>query len=224
MVIHPFKIGFTILLMMALQGYWNPVSALGQAFYFVSGKVGSQETGQPAPLIGKADQYLDEIEQDHGSLQENRTATPIGVSFDFYRVDGALATGFGMELNRYTKAYSFADNSKVQLEVQGVLFAFSTYYRGEFFFPYLALGTGGYSAKIREKLAATSEETSTTKASFIDAAPSVFYYEIGTRFPFGAWGLLAGWRATSAQLKVQTIAKRLELGGQTAIFGVYYSY
>ncbi|MBF0287326.1 MAG: hypothetical protein HQM14_05855 [SAR324 cluster bacterium] len=224
MVRHPFKIGITILFVIVLQGYVSHANALGQAFYFVSGKIGSQETGQPAPLIGKADQYLDTIKADHGNLKDDRTVTPIGFGFDFYRVDGALATGFGLELNRYSKSYSFADRSSVQLDVQGVLFAFSTYYRGEFLFPYLALGTGGYSVKIREKLVATSDEISTTNASFIDAAPSVSYYEIGSRFPFGEWGLLTSWRATSAQLKIQTIGKRLELGGQTIIFGVYYSY
>ena len=223
MVGHRYIIYF-IFCMLFMQGYGNPALALEQVFYFLSLKGGSQNTGQPAPLISSNDRYLEKIKEDHGTWNEDRLADPIAISFDFYQVSGSLATGFGMELNRYNKNYSFNDQSSVKLEVQGVLFAFSTFYRGDYWFPYLALGTGGYSMKIREKLVNTAQDEENTTASFIDAAPSVFYYELGSRFPLGEWGFLVAWRATSAKLKVKTIGKRLELGGQTTFLGFYYSF
>ena len=223
MVARRYHILFVTSCLLCLQAYGSPVLALEQVFYFLSLKGGSQNTGQPAP-ISSNDQYLKKIEKDHGKRKEDRLVDPIAVSFDFYQVGGTLATGFGMELNRYNKNYSFKDTSSVKLEVQAVLFAFSTFYRGDYWFPYLALGTGGYSMKIREKLINTDPEEDDTQASYIDNAPSVFYYELGSRFPLGAWGLLVSWRATSAKLKIQTIGKRLELGGQTTFFGFYYSF
>ncbi|MBF0277611.1 MAG: hypothetical protein HQM13_07470 [SAR324 cluster bacterium] len=215
---------FLFFCLLTAQVALKPAFALEQVFYLLNFKFGIQNTGQAAPIGGKDDLYLKEIESEHGTLNENRLATPLAISFDFYQVDGSLATGFGMEINRYNKNYSFNDNSSVELEVQGVLFAFSTYYRGDYWFPYLSLGTGGYSVKIRENLVSTTAGEEDSKASFIDSAPSVFYYEIGSRFPLGEWGFLIAWRATSAQLKVQTVGERLELGGQTSLLGVYYNY
>jgi len=78
--------------------------------------------------------------------------------------------------------------------------------------------------KIREKLMSASADEKPRTVSFIDSTSSVFYYEVGSRFPFGEWGMLVSWRATSAQLKVRTIGERLELGGQTTFLGVYYTY
>lgn len=216
----------TLVLMILMQGILvgsQPLFALDQIFYFFSLKTGQQNTGQPAPLIGQETQYLDEIAKTHGKLQSNEVVSPSGLSFDFYRVDGSLATGFGLETHWYSKLYEFKDKSKVQLETQAVLFGFSTYYRGDYWFPFFALGTGTYNTKIREKLSATTT-TVATKASFIDSARSVYYYELGSRFPFGDWGLMSSLRFTSANVKVQTIGERLELGGQTLFFGGYFSY
>ncbi len=224
MVKSRYKLSRLIFCLLILGSYGNSAHALEQVFYLLSLKTGIQNTGQPMPLASKEDQYLKEIESDHGTRNEDRLTSPLAVNFDFYQVDGSLATGFGIEINRYSKNYSFRDNSKVQLNIQAVLFALSTYYRGDAWFPYFSLGTGSYDVKIREKLRSTSADEEHRKTSYIDSVSSVFYYELGSRFPFGEWGMLVSWRATSAQLKVRTIGKRLELGGQTTFLGVYYTY
>lgn len=209
---------------LALVFWGKPAWAVDQNFYFFIFKMGSQNTAQTPALIGKADQYLKTIADDHGNRKQDRLVNPIAVSFDLYRVDDAFATGFGLEINRYTKTYSFEDNSKIELETQGFLYGLSTYYRGNFWFPYFALGSGGYSVKIREKLLNTDQGEETTHASFIASAPNVLYYELGIRVPLGDWGVMTSWRATAARLKVKTVGKKLELGGQTTFLGAYYAF
>lgn len=202
------------------------VYGVDQNFYMINFKLATQDTGSPAPLIGHADSYIREIKEEHGSVSGDRRVMPVALSFEFYKAHNVFASGFGIETLQYSKGYDFSDGSSVQLNTSAILFSLSTYYRGGFWFPYLSLGTGTYSAKVREKLFFPDDPTeSTTKASFIDSAPNVFFYELGVRFPIlETWGMLFAWRAVSAPLKVQTIGERLELGGQSFILGGYASY
>lgn len=203
--------------------FYQSVYAQNQTFYFWTFKTGTQNTGQPAPLLASQDNYLSAIESDHGKLKGDRQVNPSGVGFDFYRVSGSFASGFSTEVHWYNKEHKFGDASKVQLEAQAVLFALSTFYRAEFWFPYFSFGTGSYNVKIREKLTATNS-TPSTKASFNDSARNVLFYEVGSRFPIDTTGILTGYRFTSANVKVQTIGERLELGGQTFFLGFYWSF
>ncbi len=216
------KVGVLILLLWA--GFTLPSSVWGQVSSFLTLKSGSQNTGLPAPGVGTADEYLEEIEKSHGSLEDDRLVVPTAIAYDFFLPQGGGASGFSLELNRYTKAYHFEDDSNVQLNVQGLLYGFSFYINGDFLLPYFSLGSGGYNVKIREKLVNSDGNPSKTTASYLDSAPSVFYYELGSRFSLGDWGFLIAWRATASKIKVRTLGKRLELGGQSALLGIYYAF
>jgi len=197
--------------------------AADQVFYFLTAKTGVQNTGQPAPLIGTKDDYLQTLEETHGELKTDRVTNPFGISFDFYSVDGSFATGFGLELTYYNKKYEFDDHSSVKLEMQSILYGFSTFYRGEIWFPYFAFGSGNYNVKFTEELSG-SGDTPDTKATFSDSAKSVLYYELGSRFPIDEFGLQLSYRYISAPIVIQTIGNDLELGGTTLFLGFYYSY
>ena len=200
--------------------------ALDQNFYFITAKTGYGNTGEPAPMIGSNDTYIDAIQRQHGGDNQDRTITPFAVSFEFYRPKGSFATGFGLESYRYSKSYSYPDGSKVHVEPLALLFSFSFYMRDfQWWFPYVSIGTGNFTAKVREKLIYPNDNPpSSTKASFLVSANHVFYYEVGTRFPITDWGLFASWRWSSAKVKINTISHSLELGGQTSLVGVYFGY
>ena len=53
---------------------------------------------------------LDKSKEKNGSLKENREVNPTVFSFDFYKIKGDFASGFGIELHNYKKSFSFENN------------------------------------------------------------------------------------------------------------------
>ncbi|MBF0237854.1 MAG: hypothetical protein HQM12_09130 [SAR324 cluster bacterium] len=199
--------------------FWNTaVKAADQTFYFLSLQTGAQDTSTTG------DTYLEKLSETHGSLKQARNVVPVVLSFDFYRTSGNWGSGFGIDLHRYNHTYQLQDKSSVELGTVATLFAFSIYYRGGFWFPYVGFGAGNYTAKIQESLNATSDSEATT-ANFTDAAAHTFHYKAGIRIPLGAWGIMASWDYIAAKLTMKTENNTtLELGGNAALFGVYYGF
>ena len=183
---------------------------------------GTQDTGSPAPLVGKNDTYLSTLENIHGTLRENREVKPKVVSFDFYKTSGALASGFGLEVHSYNKSYSFENNSSsVDLSAVGLLYGFNFYYRGDTWFPFIGFGTGNYSVKVNEKL---NLEDSTTYGTVFGQVDKPFFYKFGVRIPLNGIGLVLTQQYISADLDVATENKPLSLGGVATFIGLYYTF
>ena len=70
-------------------------------------KYGQQDTGSTAPLVGQSGSYLSTLESKHGALKENRQVSPKVLSFDFYKTNGSVASGFGLEVHSYKKKLTF---------------------------------------------------------------------------------------------------------------------
>lgn len=215
---------WTLLVAWLLIFHARPSFAVKQTFYFVSMNTGYQNTGTHIPGFSGEDTYLQDIELTHGNLRDHREVTPIGLSFNFYAVLGKFGNGMSVEVSRYHKHYSFKDGSSVTLDAQALMYSFSIIYRADWWYPYIGLGTGNFNVKIVEKLKATETSPIATKASFQDAAPYSMFYDVGSRFPLGDWGLLVSWRGFDAKIKVDTTAKRLQLGGLAVLGGIYYGF
>ena len=130
---------------------------------------GIQDTGSPVPVVGQTDSYLSTLETKHGSLKGNRQVSPKVLSFDFYKTNGSVASGFGLEVHSYQKKYTFEnDPSQVDISAVGFLYGLNFYYRGDFWFPFLGFGTGNYSAKVKEELVTGSSTTYGTLFGQVD--------------------------------------------------------
>ena len=149
---------------------------------------GIQETGSPVPVVGQTDSYLSTLETKHGSLKGNRQVSPKVLSFDFYKTNGSVASGFGLEVHSYKKKYTFEnDPSQVDISAVGFLYGLNFYYRGDFWFPFLGFGTGNYSAKVKEELVTGS---STTYGTVFGQVDKPFYYKFGARIPINGLGII----------------------------------
>ncbi|MDC0224145.1 hypothetical protein OAK62_01740 [Deltaproteobacteria bacterium] len=183
---------------------------------------GNQDTGSPAPLVGRKDTYLSALEEIHGDLKENRDVSPIILSFDFYKTNGSFASGFGLEVHSYNKSYSFEnDSSSVRLSAVGLLYGLNFYYRGDFWFPFIGFGTGNYSVKVKEELNLEGSKTFGTVFGQVDKP---FFYKLGIRIPLNGIGIVLTQQYTSADIMVATENKPLSLGGTASFFGLYYTF
>lgn len=193
-----------------------------QTVVYLAVQTGQQNTGSPAPGVGRMDSYLSTLEDKHGSLKENRQVSPKIISFDFYKTTGSVASGFGMEVHSYVKKYSFEnDSSQVNLSAVGLLYGLNFYYRGDFWFPFIGFGTGNYSAKLKEELTTGSNTTSGTIFGQVD---NPFYYKFGVRIPFNGLGIIFTQQYTSADFQVPTEDKPISLGGTSSFIGFYYGF
>ena len=183
---------------------------------------GIQDTGSPVPVVGQTDSYLSTLETKHGSLKGNRQVSPKVLSFDFYKTNGSVASGFGLEVHSYKKKYTFEnDPSQVDISAVGFLYGLNFYYRGDFWFPFLGFGTGNYSAKVKEELVTGS---STTYGTVFGQVDKPFYYKFGVRIPLYGLGIILTQQYISANFDVSTENKPISLGGTATFIGLYYGF
>jgi len=213
------KITFTVIcLIFHVSTGW----CVEQTVVYFAVQYGQQDTGNTAPLVGKSDSYLKTLESEHGALKENRQASPKVLSFDFYKTNGSVASGFGLEVHSYKKIYTFEnDPSKVDISAVGLLYGLNFYYRGDFWFPFLGFGTGNYSAKVEEELVTGN---STTYGTVFGQVDKPFYYKFGVRIPLNGLGIILTQQYISANFDVSTEKKPLSLGGTATFIGLYYGF
>jgi len=213
------KITFTVIcLFFNVSTGW----CVDQTVVYYAVQYGQQDTGNTVPLVGQSDSYLKTLESEHGALKENRQASPKVLSFDFYKTNGSVASGFGLEVHRYKKKYTFEnDSSQVDISAVGLLYGLNVYYRGEFLFPFLGFGTGNYSAKVKEELVTGSSTTFGTTFGQVDKP---FYYKFGVRIPLNGLGIILTQQYISANFDVSTENKPLSLGGTATFIGIYYGF
>jgi hypothetical protein len=162
------------------------------------------------------------LETKHGALKENRQVSPKVLSFDFYKTNGSVASGFGLEVHSYKKKYTFEnDPSQVDISAVGFLYGLNFYYRGDFWFPFLGFGTGNYSAKVKEELVTGS---STTYGTVFGQVDKPFYYKFGVRIPLNGLGIILTQQYISANFDVSTENKPISLGGTATFIGLYYGF
>jgi hypothetical protein len=190
--------------------------------YYFALQYGNQDTGSPAPVVGRMDSYLSTLVEKHGALKESRDVSPKVLSFDFYKTNGSFASGFGLEAHSYSKSYSFKnDSSLVNLSAVGLLYGLNFYYRGDYWFPFIGFGTGNYSAKVQEQLITGSTTTNGTVFGQVD---DPFFYKLGVRIPFNEMGIVLTQQYISADINVATEDKPISLGGTASFIGLYYSF
>lgn len=183
---------------------------------------GIQHTGIPATGVGRTDSYLTTLETEHGRLKEDRQVRAIVLSFDFYKTNGAVASGFGIEAHGYKKLYTFEnDSSQINLQAAALLYGLNFYYRGEFWYPFIGFGTGNYSAKVKEEL---TKDSITTFGTVFGQVDKPFYYKFGARIPFNRFGFIITQQYISADIEVATVSKPLSLGGSATLLGIYTSF
>ena len=193
-----------------------------QTVVYFAVQYGQQDTGSTAPLVGQSGSYLKTLEAKHGALKENRQVSPKVLSFDFYKTNGSVASGFGLEVQSYEKIYTFEnDPSQVDISAVGLLYGLNFYYRGDFLFPFLGFGTGNYSAKVKEELVTGSSMTYGTVFGQVDKP---FYYKFGVRIPLYGLGIILTQQYISANFDVSTENKPLSLGGTVTFIGLYYGF
>ncbi len=219
MVSKVLKITFTLIcLFLHVSTGW----CVDQTVVYFAVQYGQQNTGNTAPLVGQSDSYLKTLESEHGALKENRQASPKVLSFDFYKTNGSVASGFGLEVHRYKKKYTFEnDSSQVDISAVGFLYGLNFYYRGDFWFPFLGFGTGNYSAKVKEELVTGS---STTYGTVFGQVDKPFYYKFGVRIPLNGLGIILTQQYISANFDVSTENKPISLGGTATFIGLYYGF
>ena len=219
MVSKVLKITFTVIcLIFHVSTGW----CVEQAGVCFAVQYGQQDTGSPAPVVGQTDSYLSTLETKHGSLKGNRQVSPKVLSFDFYKTNGSVASGFGLEVHSYKKKYTFEnDSSQVDISAVGLLYGLNFYYRGDFWFPFLGFGTGNYSAKVKEELVTGS---STTYGTVFGQVDKPFYYKFGVRIPLNGLGIILTQQYISANFDVSTENKPLSLGGTATFIGLYYGF
>ena len=213
------KITFTVIcLIFHVSTGW----CVEQTVVYFAVQYGIQDTGSPAPVVGQTDSYLSTLETKHGSLKGNRQVSPKVLSFDFYKTNGSVASGFGLEVQSYEKIYTFEnDPSQVDISAVGFLYGLNFYYRGDFWFPFLGFGTGNYSAKVKEELVTGS---STTYGTVFGQVDKPFYYKFGVRIPLNGLGIILTQQYISANFDVSTENKPISLGGTATFIGLYYGF
>ena len=190
--------------------------------YYFALQYGNQDTGSPAPVLGKEDSYLSTLMDKHGALKENRDVIPKVISFDLYKTGGSFASGIGIEVHSYSKSYSFEnDRSLVNISAVGLLYGLNFYYRGDYWFPFFGFGTGNYSAKVQEELTTGSTDSNGTVFGQVD---DPFFYKFGVRIPFNGMGIILTQQYISADMNVATEDEPLSLGGTVNFIGLYYGF
>ena len=210
------------LIVCCLIFFKTTVWSVEQTVVYFAFQYGIQDTGSPVPVVGQTDSYLSTLETKHGALKENRQVSPKVLSFDFYKTNGSVASGFGLEVHSYKKKYTFEnDHSRVDISAVGFLYGLNFYYRGDFWFPFLGFGTGNYSAKVKEELVTGN---STTYGTVFGQVDKPFYYKFGVRIPLNGLGIILTQQYISANFDVSTENKPLSLGGTATFIGLYYGF
>ena len=195
--------------------------AVEQTFSYLSIFSGSQDLSASSGALSSKSNYFNSLEEEHGNLKESRKVQPLAVGFDFYHVTGSVASGFGIEIQRYKKSFNFSDGSQLSLEALGVLYGFNFYYRGDFWFPFFGFGTGNYSSKIQEIF---NDAGSITESTIFGQVDTPLYYKLGARIPLNSWGLVFLQQYTSADMEVASSNRKIALGGISTLFGLYYGF
>ena len=195
--------------------------AVEQTFSYLSIFSGIQDLSASSGALSSKSNYFNSLEGEHGNLKESRKVQPLVIGFDFYRASGSVASGFGIEIQRYKKPFNFSDGSRLALETLGVLYGFNFYYRGDFWFPFFGFGTGNYSSKIQETFYASGTLTESTIFGQVDTP---LYYKLGARIPLNSWGIVFSQQFISADLDVASSNKHIALGGTSTLFGLYYGF
>ena len=202
--------------------YSSKIWCIEENFVYFAIQKGKQDPTNNPPGTLQNDTYLTSLEEKHGSLKENREVNPTVFSFDFYKINGNFASGFGIELHNYKKYFSFENNrSSVILSAVGMLYGLNFYYRGDYWFPFIGFGTGNFSAKVKEEL---KTENTSTNATVFDQVDRPIYYKFGVRIPFNGFGLLITQNYISANMHVDSENKHLSLGGTGTFLGIFYSF
>ena len=219
MVSRVLKTTFTLI---CLFSHVSTGWCVDQTVVYYAVQYGQQDTGNTAPLVGESGSDLKSLESKHGALKENRQVSPKVLTFDFYKTNGSVASGFGLEVHRYKKKYTFEnDASQVDISAVGLLYGLNFYYRGDFLFPFLGFGTGNYSAKVEEELVTGS---STTVGTIFGQVDKPFYYKFGVRIPLNGLGIILTQQYISANFDVSTENKPISLGGTATFIGLYYGF
>ncbi len=119
--IHLKKIICIGFLGMLLTCFAGNAYAIDQTFSYLSVFSGSQDLSASPGGLGSESNYFEWLKESHGDLEENRKVQPSVIGFDFYRASGVVASGFGLEIQRYKKSFNFSDGSGLTLEALGVL-------------------------------------------------------------------------------------------------------
>ena len=218
LMIATIRFWFLMLLLTMLVGQ---AQAIEQTFSYLSIFSGSQDLSASSGALSSKSNYFNSLEGEHGNLKESRKVQPLVVGFDFYRASGSVASGFGIEIQRYKKLFKFSDGSQLSLEALGVLYGFNFYYRGNFWFPFFGFGTGNYTSKIQETLYSSGSLTESTIFGQVDTP---LYYKLGARIPLNSWGIVFLQQFISADLDVASSNKHIALGGTSTLFGLYYGF
>ena len=199
-----------------LQEY---IQAQGKYDFLISVQGGFQHTG-----YSSNDEYIDAIQKKHGNLTNTRLVNPLIVSFELYHLQGKLGMGFGLENQRYITEYHFSDGSQVNLGAQVNFYNLLFKYNGDLFEPFLGVGTGTYSANVWEDLKSTDSAES-TKAFMRISNRYSNQGKLGLRMSLYSYcGIMITTYAISAPIKVPTEDKKLELGGDSIVTGIFCQF
>ena len=210
---------FTILLMFSSYGLLKHIHAQGKYDFLISLQGGFQHTG-----YSSNDEYIDTIQKKHGDLTNTRVVNPLIVSFEIYHLQGSLGVGFGLENQRYSTEYYFVDGSKIYLNAQVNYHNLLLKYNGDLFEPFLGIGTGTYSANVNENLNQTSSTESTEAFMRISNRHS-HQGKLGIRMSLYSYcGIMVATYSISAPINVPTENKKLELGGDSIVTGIFCQF
>ena len=207
------------LLLFSGYGLQENIQAQGKYDFLISVQGGFQHTG-----YSSNDEYIDAIQKNHGNLSNTRVVNPLIASFELYNLQGKLGMGFGLENQRYITEYHFLDGSQVnlsaQVNFQNLLFK----YNGDLFEPFFGVGTGTYSANVWEDFKST-DSTESTKAFMRISNRYSNQGKLGLRMSLYSYcGIMVTTYSISAPINVPTEDKKLELGGDSIVTGIYCQF
>ena len=208
------------LLMLGSSGGLYTTQAQGQYDFLISVLGGLQQTS-----YSSNDTYIAKLQKTHGTLTTSRAVIPIASTYEILQKQGNFGAGFGFENHRYFVDYEFNDKSTIRVGTKGLFHTLLFSYVGEFWEPFFGVGTGTYSANVTETLRATSAGDNATKAEMRISNTHSYLGKIGVRFPLlSDCGVVFSYYAISAPITVPTEGEKLELGGDSAITGLYCKF
>jgi len=209
-----------VLLTLSSSGGLRTAQAQGQYDFLFSVLGGLQQTS-----YSSNDTYIDKLKQKHGTLTSSRVVVPLAFTYEILQRQGSVSVGFGFENHRYFADYEFNDNSTIRVGTKGLFHTLLLSHQGESWEPFLGVGTGTYSANVTETLRATSSGDNATKAKMRISNTHSYMGKVGVRFALlGDCGVSLAYYAISAPITVPTEGEQLELGGDSAITGIYCKF
>jgi len=205
--------------MFSKNDFLKNIHAQGKYDFLISLQGGFQHTG-----YSSNDEYINVIQEKHGELTNTRVVNPLIVSFELYDLHGKFGMGFGLENQRYMTEYHFYNGSKIDLSAQVNFHNLLFKYKGDLFEPFLGVGTGTYSANVWEHFNAIASQESTKAYMRISNIRSN-QGKLGIRMSlFSYCGIMLSTYAISAPINIPTEDKKLELGGDSIVTGVYCQF